>query len=275
MLKFAIVLIFMIMQPAFCEPKFSDLWEEDGKGKVLAKDMNLEQKTFLYESLREDAVYKLENIGKKCSELKNMPEHLRKKRTYTKVNSTDICFSTDQLPFIYRELGEYDKEFEEMRKYHETGESRYDAYKMQDWLYTLISKGCYHEAWEFFPEFANSVHPTLKKEEVIKRLEKGEKVPEYLSRTIIAEAWEKILAIKNKPDDPDKLNGRDDSIQDTALRMHHYFYSKDNKKRAEALEFYGKNKVKFMIEKARKTWKGEMKNKAEKYLEALQKSTTE
>ena len=105
-------------------------------------------------------------------------------------------------------------------------------------------------------------------------IQNREPIPWYLAKGLSAEFWDKIIDMKDQPDDLGKLSRRDDEIEDPSERMYRYFYSKDAAKKAKALEFYKENKVKLMLEKASKTWEGKLKLQAEKYLKDLQKSTT-
>lgn len=256
----------------------ADLSKRDASIKKQWEDESVEQQTQTLEGQREDAEYILKNIDKKCSELKDIPEYTKLHHPHTfkipqkKFGPNDICFPSSTRNMVlesYRTLGDYEKELAEMRRSHGL-----DPMKMAEFLTVLISEARYREAEKFFPEFVNAVFPYLTKEEVIKKIKNREPIPEYLSKGLVADYWNQILNMQDKPDDLGKLNRIDDEIEDTSERMHRYFYSKDATKKAKALDFYRDNKIKFMIEKAGKTWKGDLKNKADKYFEDLQKSTT-
>jgi hypothetical protein len=263
----------------YAEMNVSDVWNPDGSAKIIGKDINDEQKTIIYEWERENAEYILKNIGKKSSELKDIPAYTKLMGMHSfdippkKFVPDEICFSSDCLSDIYKTLGEYDKWFEEERRHYENGVDLVAPYSQYNWLYVLLTSGHYREAERFFPEFVSIAYPWLTKETVLERLKKRERVPEILSKTIIAKPWDDILSIKDKPEDLTELYKTEEKIE-FPKRMHRYFHSKDAVKRAAALDFYHEKKTKFMIEKASKTWKGEIKRKAEKYLEELQKSTT-
>lgn len=276
------MMVFMINFATFgyTEMKVSDSWNPNGSSKGLWTDLNEEQKAQHYEWQREDSEYRNANIGKKCSELKNIPEYTKmfsmQLQDGSRKRPNDICFSTQPLRYVYARSGEFDKWFEEERKYYENGGGPEDEapYMQRNWLNVMLSAGHYREAEKFFPEFVNIAYPWFKKEEVIERLKKGEGPPKALSRTIIVEPWTKILNVKNKPDDYGKPYTEKEKNMEISERMHRNFYSKDAKKRTEALDFYEVKKVEFMIEKAKNNWKGDLKVKAEKYLEEVRKSTT-
>ena len=260
----------------YAEMKVSDFWNPDGSAKILWKDSTEEQKAQDYEWKREASEYVTANTGKKCSELRNIPEIVKlfaMKEDGIAKKPNEICFTQEPLRYVYRRSGEYDKWVEEERKYYGTRADQADPSSKREWLDVLLAAGHYREAEKFFPEYVNSQYPWLSEGEVIERLKKGERAPEELTMTVIAEPWDRILSIKGKPDDLKRLY-READKGDISKRMNRYFHSKDAEKRADALEYYRKNKVKFMIEKAKKTWKGELKNKAEEYFEDLQKSTT-
>jgi len=279
-MKLIVMLTFVMyfVDFGYAEMKVSDFWNPNGSSKILWRDMSEEQKAQDYEWKREASEYINANTGKKCSELKNIPDIVKMFSMKLQDGSTkgpnDICFSTQPLRYVYARSGEFDKWVEEERKYYESGVDQYAPYSQLEWLDVLLAAGHYREAEKFFPEFVNIAVPQLSKEEVVQRVKSGEGPPEFLSRSIIVEPWAKILTIKNKPDDYRKAYRDKEKNMEISERMHRNFYSKDDKKRESALEFYNKNKVKFMIEKAHKTWKGETKTKADKYLEELQKSTT-
>lgn len=264
----------------YAEMKVSDSWNPDGSSKILWTDLTEEQKAQHYEWERENNEYFDANIGKKCSELKNVPEYTKMFSMISQnglpLGPDDICFSTEPLRYVYARSGEFDKWYEEERKYYESGGGPEDEapYMQLNWLNVMLSAGHYREAVKFFPEFVNINYPWFKKEEVIERLKKGEGPPKVLARSIIVEPWAKILAVKDNPDDYRKPYREKEKNMEPSERMHRSFYSSDVIKRAEALEFYKTHKVKFMIKKAKKDWSGDLKTKAEKYLEELQKSTT-
>lgn len=280
-IMFAVIINFLSF--GYAEMKVSDFWNPDGSSKgSLWKDLRVDQKTQIYEWRREETEYMLKNIGKKCSELKNIPKYVKffalrpsinPPRTFGP-NDDEICFSSDILRHIYNDLEEYDKWFKEEQKYYENSSDKESPYAMLDWLSVLLSAGRYREAEKFFPSCVNSLYPWFSEKDVIEGLEKGEGAPKVISQSMMVEPWEWILKIKNKPDD---LMRPYKSVENKEIseRMHKYFYSKDNKKKAEALDFYYKNNVKFMVEKAHKNWKATLKTKAEKYLEELKKSTIE
>jgi hypothetical protein len=272
LILFAMIGVFVNF--GYTEMKVSDSWNPDGSAKILWKDMSDEQKAIHYEWERENAEYILKNIGKKCSELHEVPEYTR---LFTippkKFGPDDICFSSDSLRLVYKSLGEYDKWFVAEREYYENSQDKGDPYARVEWLEVLLGAGRYREAEFFFPFCVNSLHPMLNEADVKDRIKKGEPPPPELLGSMMSEPWEWILDIKDKPDDLMKTYKAEEKME-LPMRMHRYFYSKDVTKRAAALDFYHEKEIRFMIEKARKTWKGGIKRKAEKYLEELQKSTT-
>lgn len=245
-------------------------WDESGKGKIEYKNLSLEQKVRLNEIRRDGAEYMLKNIGKKCSELTDVPDYVRKMKMPKKIFPNTVCFSKNKLPLIYRVLGKPNEVFKEKKRQHETAENRNDPYQMQDWLNTLIAYGHFTEAVAFFPQFVHSAYPRITMEEIKKKIESGEPLPLMLSHTIAAEEWDKVLAIRNKPDN--LINMEEDG--DIVLKMQRYYYSDEDTKREEALLFYRNNKVDFMVDKAHKTWTGILGNKAGKYYQELQIGTT-
>jgi hypothetical protein len=282
-MKLIVIFVFAInlFQFGYTEMKVCDLSNPNGSAKITWKDMNEEQKAQILEWQKENAKYILENIGKKCSQLKNIPEYTRLHAMHSLTipprtfGPDDICFSTssDNLIEAYRTLGNHEMEFAEMQRAHETNSDRLDPLRMADWLSALTAAGRYREAEKFFPEFVHSVYPGLAKAEVVKKIKNRETIPSFMAQSIVADYWDRFLTISDKPDDlaaPYKAEEK----MDISERMHLIFYRKDDKKRAEALEFYRKNKIKFMIEKAKNNWKGDLRDKAGKYLEELQKSTT-
>jgi tetratricopeptide (TPR) repeat protein len=279
-MKFILMLIFVICicENGYMEIRVSDLSNSDGSVKVRWKDMSVAQKTQVLEWRKENAEYILNNLNRECSKLKNIPEYTRLRSMHSlatpgkTLGPNDICFSTStqDLVELYRTLGDYEKALAEMRR-----SPRLDPEGRAYWLMALISAGHYREARDYFPEFVHAVYDPLTKEEVAEKIKNNEPLPDYLANGLVGEFWDKIIALENKPDDLGKLKRRDDEMNDDPIdRMHRYFYSNDAKKKAAALDYYRENKINLMIEKAHKTWSGEVKVKADKYFKELQKSTT-
>ena len=261
-----LLLIIFSLIPTLHASEFSDFWYDNGKMKKLYTEMNLEEKTRVLEFRRDGADYMLKNIGRKCSQLADAPEYVRRMLFPKKVTPDTVCFTEKRLPFIYKELGQFDKLFEIKKQQHEKGENRLDTYQMQDWLYTLISYGHYKEAVAFFPKL---VAPMLSEAQVSEMISKGEPPPENLSHSNISESWKEVLKIRNKPDEQIVHD-----TDDIALKMQWLFYTDNPSKREEALKLYRINKIGFMLDKAQKNWEGELKIKASQYYQELQKGTT-
>jgi hypothetical protein len=274
-MKLFLILTFVINLPLLghTEMKVSDFIDSSGSAKIFWKDMTEDQKAQDLEWEKDSAEYILNNLDKKCSELKNIPEYTRlyEMQSFTIPPKTfgpnDICFpSSSQIRIhAYRTLGDHENELAEMRRSHGLNPER-----MADLLVVLISEGYYREAEAFFPEFVHAVCPLLTKEDVVEKIKNREAIPSYLSKGLVAEFWDKILEVQDKRDDLMKRY-KEEKLE-LSERMHRYFYSKDAVKKAKALEFYREKKIKFMIEKAHNTWKGAMKIKADKYLEELLRS---
>jgi hypothetical protein len=278
MVKIVIALIFVIIQPASCELKNGDTMDPIGLSEMPWDDMTPGQKAQYGEWQRENAEYILKNLDKKCSELKNIPEYTRLNEMHSLTipprtfGPNDICFpsSPDTLIVAYRTLGDNEKKLAVLRSASEED----DSIRKAEYLTALISAGHYREAEKFFSVFIHAEDSSLTEEEATKMIKNREPIPWYLAKGLLAGYWDKIIDIKDKPDDLGKLSRRDDEIKDPSERMYRYFYSKDAAKKAKALEFYKENKIKLMLEKASKTWEGKLKLQADKYLEYLLKSTT-
>ena len=265
-----------VTSPVHAEITITDIWNTDGSSKIQPKDLTKSQNTMTYEWERENAEYILRNLGKKCSELVDIPEYTRlfAFRSFTippkKYGPEDICFSSDSLRQIYSTLGEHEKWLNSEQAYYQSRPDSHSPYAMEEYLNALLSAGHYREAEKFFPEFVSAVYPWLTREEVVEKLRKGQGVPEALSETIIAEPWNKILKTKGVPDDFKKLDPAE-SLYEPVEKMHRYFYSKDAKKRGEALQYYYDNGIDFMLKKASNKWSGDLKAKAKAYLLELKK----
>lgn len=276
-----LILVFVLLTGSFQfgYAEVNSLTKTVEKNRIRWKNMNETQKTQNLEWQKENAEYILRNLDLKCGALKNIPDYTREHSLAVSgktINPEDICFPSNSENLIeqYRTLGDYGKEFMVMRKAHEKDEDRLDPLRMSDWLMSLLAFGHYKEAVAFFPEFVSAVYSPLTKEEVDEKIKKHEPLPDYLAKGLVADFWDKILAVEDKPDDLGKLNRMNDEVKDPIRRIHRYFYSNDSTKKAAALDYYREKRIKFMIKKAHETWIGPVKIKADRYFEELQKSTT-
>lgn len=255
---------------SYAEMKIADIWHEDGSSKIMWGKLSEAQKAQVLEWERENAEYIVLNVHKKCSELKNIPKYteffsMRSFDAKKKFGRNDVCFSSDSLKEAYYTLADYGKWFAIEWEYYEGRGDKGNPYVMVDWLYALIAAGHYREAEIFFPKCVNSLYPWFKEKDVEERIKKGEGIIPELSESMMSEPWERVLKLRGKSDDPMILQKADES-EELSKRMYHNFYSNDNSRKMKALEFYRDNKVRFMIEKAHKTWKGTLKAEAAKCL---------
>jgi len=97
--------------------------------------------------------------------------------------------------------------------------------------------------------------------------------PSEFAGSVLEDYWDDVVKIKDRPDDT-AAPYKSEKNMDEYRRMQLNFYSNDEGRNLTALEFYKTHKVGFMLEKARKTWKGALRDKAEIYLKELERSAT-
>lgn len=232
----------------------SDITNRDGSAKVLWKNMTEKQKAFVLERNRAHAEYIVANQGKRFSELKNVPRFMYP----PKISAKDkIYFSTEAVIAAYQELGDLESAAKLAKADYESNpDGGHGPYKLRTLIGLLSSAGRHKEALEFYQKYLEELLPSYSKEDFATKKSIPNN-PTYNEAMKFGDELKKRAADPKRPEEPE-----------AAIRMHRAFHSKDRRKRLEALEFYSRHRIRFMLEKANDD--PEIKQRARDYIKELE-----
>lgn len=239
------------------EVKESDLWRPDGSAKVLWKDSNEEQKALSLELGRQRAEYIIANQGKRFAELKEIPRFLQPRQ---KPDPNAVYFTTSQVVGAYISLGNYDIAVKLAKAdYASNPESAHGPYKLRSLMGLLSDTGRHQEALDLYQKYLEELLPGYSKEDFATKKTMPNN-PTYDEAMRYGEELKKKA--KSASPAPD--------TSEESIKMHRAFHSKNRRDRLEALEFYRKHGVRFMLRKGSFSNDPEVKDKAKQYLKALE-----
>ena len=253
-----ILLLSLAVSPLYAEIKESDISNPDGSAKVLWKDMSEEQKTFVLERQRAYSEYTIANQGKKFSKLKDIPKFMRPRK---QIDQHGVYFSTESVAAAYEDLGDLDTAVSLAKADYEANPDRsHGPYKLRRLIGMLSDAGRHKEALQLYQKYLKELLPSYSE----KDFETKKHVPDNPTYNAAMVDWEKL---KKRANDPGRQPLTPEA--EPAVRMHRAFHSKDKRQRLEALEYYSRNRVRFMLEKAKNNDDPDVKQRAVESLKAL------